>query len=86
MKVRMINADVVMMRTVHRTIRASIDNGSNPMEDLIRPATFDVGIMIEIQLRLPSCASEKYTGGMKMNPMPKRFERLLRTIMLDLNR
>ena len=59
MKVRMINADVVMMRTAHRTITASIDRGNNPMEDLIKPATFDVGIMIEIQLKLPSWASEK---------------------------
>ncbi len=59
MKVRMINADVVMMRTAHRTITASIDRGSSPMEDLINPATFDVGIMMEIQLKLPSWASEK---------------------------
>jgi len=42
--------------------------------------------MTDIQLRLPSCASEKYTGGMKMKPMPRRFDRLFNTIVLDFNK
>lgn len=59
MKVSVTNVSVVMMRTVHLTIMASVERGSRPMYDLIRPATFEVGMMTDIQLRLPSWASEK---------------------------
>lgn len=59
MKVNMMKANVVIMRTTHRTITTSIDSGSSPMLDLIKPATFDVGIRTEIQLKFPSWASEK---------------------------
>lgn len=47
-------AIVIMMRTAHLIITTSVDIGNSPMYDLMRPATFDVGTMIEIQLRLPS--------------------------------
>jgi hypothetical protein len=49
MEVKTMNAMVVMMRTAHRRMIASIDSGNKPMHDLIRPATFDVGIMTDIQ-------------------------------------
>jgi len=54
MKANAMNNIVVMMRTDHRNIVSSIESGSNPIYDLIRPATFDVGMMTDIQLRLPN--------------------------------
>ena len=58
MEVKATNAAVIVMRTIHRTIMISVDIGRSPMYDLIRPAAFDVGMVIDIQFRLPNWASE----------------------------
>jgi len=53
-EVKTMKIAAIKVRTTHRIIMISLGNDSKPMYDLTRPAAFDVGIMADIQLRLPS--------------------------------
>ena len=53
-EVKTMKATDIKMRTAHLIITVSVDSDSKPMYDLMSPATFDVGTIIDTQLRLPS--------------------------------